>query len=269
MENGIKINDFYYEKDDIITTDKYLNFCKSNSNISYIKIDYFYIGNFIWRGKLHPTDVKNICITGHSDYPLTETIANKFKLIFGTNRQCDSNNCFALPLGIGNYCEDSPLHKIYGDTNILIDIHRNNTQKENLSYMNFNPDTYPTERNYVFDKFYKNSWTNVGSIENTLNGRIKYLQEIKKSKFVFCPRGNGIDTHRLWETLYVGSIPIVKFDNNAHHMFLDLPILFVENWDCITEEFLFQKYNEFINKKWNMTKLKFEFWENFINKSIC
>jgi hypothetical protein len=174
-----------------------------------------------------------------------------------------------LPLGIGNYCEDSPLHKIYGDTNILIDIHRNNTQKENLSYMNFNPDTYPTERNYVFDKFYKNSWTNVGSIENTLNGRIKYLQEIKKSKFVFCPRGNGIDTHRLWETLYVGSIPIVKFDNNAHHMFLDLPILFVENWDCITEEFLFQKYNEFINKKWNMTKLKFEFWENFINKSIC
>jgi hypothetical protein len=36
-----------------------------------------------------------------------------------------------------------------------------------------------------------------------------YLTEILEHKFVLCPEGNGVDTHRLWETLYLGRIPVV------------------------------------------------------------
>ena len=37
----------------------------------------------------------------------------------------------------------------------------------------------------------------------------KYASLAAKHRFVACPEGNGIDTHRFWETLYRGSIPII------------------------------------------------------------
>jgi hypothetical protein len=36
-----------------------------------------------------------------------------------------------------------------------------------------------------------------------------YLGELSKHYFCLCPRGNGIDTHRFWEALYLGVIPVV------------------------------------------------------------
>lgn len=46
-----------------------------------------------------------------------------------------------------------------------------------------------------------------------LDGRIApdhYSLLAQQFKFIASPRGNGVDTHRFWETLYRGSIPIVK-----------------------------------------------------------
>lgn len=37
----------------------------------------------------------------------------------------------------------------------------------------------------------------------------EYLYELSRHYFVLCPRGNGIDTHRFWETLYLGGIPMI------------------------------------------------------------
>ena len=37
-----------------------------------------------------------------------------------------------------------------------------------------------------------------------------YMDHINKNKFVCCPRGNGIDTYRFWECIYMGSVPIVE-----------------------------------------------------------
>jgi hypothetical protein len=36
-----------------------------------------------------------------------------------------------------------------------------------------------------------------------------YVTELASHQFVFCPRGNGIDTHRYWEALYTGGQPII------------------------------------------------------------
>ena len=59
----------------------------------------------------------------------------------------------------------------------------------------------------------------------------RFAQEMNEYKFVACPRGNGIDTHRFWETLYRGSVPIVianKWSNSLKY--LDLPLIEVSNW---------------------------------------
>lgn len=50
-------------------------------------------------------------------------------------------------------------------------------------------------------------------------------------KYVACPRGNGIDTHRFWEVLYRGAVPVVKKSNWSSSLkILSLPMLEVDSW---------------------------------------
>lgn len=59
----------------------------------------------------------------------------------------------------------------------------------------------------------------------------RFAQEMNEYKFVACPRGNGIDTHRFWEALYRGSVPIVIASKWSKSLkYLDLPLIEVSNW---------------------------------------
>jgi hypothetical protein len=253
-------------KDDIITTDGYLDFC-TKENICYIKTDFFFVGQINWRGQIHPLKVEDVCVIGHSDYPVTDRISESFKKVFCINKQGSNTNTFGIPLGITNDCDDTPLHRIYGDKDIMVDVINMDIPKKYLTYLNFNVSTFPVERQNIMNLFAGKEWSYTGKIENTLEGRKNFLIDIKSSKFVFCPRGNGIDTHRLWETLYMGSFPIVRRET-AHELFEDLPILFVDDWNIITEEFLNNKYEEMSNKEWCLDKLKLSYWTKFIKDNI-
>jgi len=253
--------------DDIITTDGYLSFCKEN-NITYTKTDCFDHSPFYWRGEYHTVDASsNVCVIGHSDRPITNEISKRYDLVFGINNISLNKNSYGLPLGITNDCDDSPMHKIYGNKEIMLKIINEDINKINLLYMNFDIRTLPIEREYVYNLFSNKNWTKTGKIENTLQGRENFLRDIKSSKFVLCPRGNGIDTHRLWEALYMGSIPIVKYEN-AHKQFIDLPILFISDWNHISENFLNEKYEQIIDQEYDLEKLKISYWFNFIKTKI-
>ena len=58
-----------------------------------------------------------------------------------------------------------------------------------------------------------------------------YPELLRGSTWIACPRGNGIDTHRVWESLYVGSKPIV-LDNSWSRSLLSLgyPLLLSKDW---------------------------------------
>lgn len=60
----------------------------------------------------------------------------------------------------------------------------------------------------------------------------KSLAKLNSSyKKVAAVRGNGVDTHRLWEILYLGSIPVVKIDAWSLSLRgLGLPLEYVEDW---------------------------------------
>lgn len=63
---------------------------------------------------------------------------------------------------------------------------------------------------------------------------VKYAALAGRYRFVACPRGNGLDTHRFWETLYRGSIPIVKQSIWSDLVGeLGVPLIAIEEW---TEE---------------------------------
>lgn len=59
--------------------------------------------------------------------------------------------------------------------------------------------------------------------------RTAYYQA--RHRFIAVPRGNGVDTHRLWESLYRGSIPIVLENEWSRSLVkLGLPILMIQEW---------------------------------------
>lgn len=60
----------------------------------------------------------------------------------------------------------------------------------------------------------------------------EYNALVASYKFVACVRGNGVDTHRTWETLYRGRYPILINNLWARSLqSLNLPIYLVKNWD--------------------------------------
>ena len=91
----------------------------------------------------------------------------------------------------------------------------------------------------------------------------EYLDNIYNHKFVFSPEGNGMDTHRTWECLYVGTIPIERRNLN-NRFYTDLPICFVDNWEDLTEEFLESEFIRIKSVHGIWKKLTFEYWKNKI-----
>lgn len=53
--------------------------------------------------------------------------------------------------------------------------------------------------------------------------------------FELCPEGNGLDTHRFYEALYLNTIPIVK-KNSLESLYRKYPCVIVNDWNEITEE---------------------------------
>ena len=119
---------------------------------------------------------------------------------------------------------------------------------------------------------------------------IDYLEEMSQYKFAVSPRGWGPDCYRTWEALLVGTIPIVRrcqFDqyiargsdvadcgqtcsltsdqgSQLDRLYEDLPILVIDEWEEITEEFLEQKYAEIQAKTSRREKLYLEYWKQKI-----
>jgi hypothetical protein len=67
-----------------------------------------------------------------------------------------------------------------------------------------------------------------------------YLNEIRNHKFIACPRGhaNCYDTHKIWESLYLRRVPVVRDFPYFRRLLQGFPVLFVKEWSDITEQFL-------------------------------
>jgi hypothetical protein len=82
--------------------------------------------------------------------------------------------------------------------------------------------------------------------------------------FIVCPPGNGIDTHRTWEVLCLGRIPIVQ-KSPLNKVYEGLPIVEVDDWNDISEEWLEIKFKEIIQGKFKYERLFLNYWINRIN----
>lgn len=93
---------------------------------------------------------------------------------------------------------------------------------------------------------------------------VDYMKEMAQYKFTVSPRGYGIDCYRTWEAVLAGSIPIVR-SSQLDPLYKNLPILIIDKWEDLSEEFLNQKYKEITSKKYDLSPLFIEYWLDKIN----
>jgi len=103
-----------------------------------------------------------------------------------------------------------------------------------------------------------------GWITRSMKGWKAWYEAVQEHKFVACPIGHGYDTHRAWEVLLAGSIPVVE-TTTMDSMYEHLPVLIVQNWTEVTRPFLDDVYDRFRNRKTFMVeKLFFRYWRQLI-----
>jgi hypothetical protein len=92
-------------------------------------------------------------------------------------------------------------------------------------------------------------------------GRVSYLTMLGSHDFVVCPRGNGLDTHRLWETIYMGGIPVVLRHPVIAAVTRDLPILMIEDWSQILDEDLRRsEWQRIRTATWDYRRASLSYW---------
>ncbi len=101
--------------------------------------------------------------------------------------------------------------------------------------------------------------------------RKRYIKDLSLYKYNICPSGEGVDTHRFWESLIVKTIPIVKksdFIENLNRF--NIPMLILESWEelyDISENDLSSLYEKYLKQFKENNFVKLEFWLELINQS--
>ena len=174
--------------------------------------------------------------------------SSKIKRVYAQNIDVDepvSEKLTLLPIGIANSMwKHGNLEEFY---TVMQETYKNN--KNNSIYVNINPNTYDYRKN-ILDKIKEKNNFDL-SLGKTY---IEYLRELASYRFCLCIRGNGIDTHRFWESLYLGVIPVIinnkttKCTNFIQYLKqLDVPFYEIKNDNL---DMMFTKYdNNYFNEK--------------------
>jgi hypothetical protein len=209
-------------------------------------------------------DKKLIVITHNSDANVDFPPSDNVVKWFSQNVNIIHPRVESIPIGLENNRWFKDIHK---KEKMLAKLKEARTYK-NLVYMNHNISTNPAKRFRVYELLKDKPWV---TVDMGCNGSQfdEYLDNIYNHKFVICPEGNGIDTHRIWECLYMGTIPIIEDNINNSFYKCFLPTTLIKDWAEVNEVFLQNDYNIIPHVDWNIEMLTFEYWKNKIHGTLC
>jgi len=155
------------------------------------------------------------------DSPLVQRIltCQNLNLWYAQNLCFDHDKLTLLPIGLANSMWPHGNLQFFENPDTL------NIDKSMDVYFQFNIDTNPSKRQTCFDALSgKLPWLpTINPLDN--------LNRLKSYRFCICPEGNGVDTHRLWEALYLQVVPIVlntPFSTILHSY--GVPLLILDHW---------------------------------------
>lgn len=231
------------------------------------------VPNFIMSDPRSTLDFFSI-VTHNGDLPVTDALVDfvskrrGFKTWHGQNIECRRNNVYSIPIGLENdhhFTHVGKRSQIYEASKRAARV-----VPTRMAYMNFSFWTRRDERTHLRNVLRGQKFVTDDCVESVVQENYSsWINKVLDHQYVLCPRGNGIDTHRLWETLYLGRIPIVKREINTD-FYSDLPILVVDSWDEVTENLLEKNLKRLSDmNNFNLDMLKFSYWKNKIESEAA
>ena len=201
-----------------------------------------------------------IIITHCSDYGIFDIHHKildlpKIKAWYGINCHTKHSKLHSLPIGMTT-CD-----KAHGNMELLENVVKEKNEKTRLLYVNCDVRSNPLKRKAIVDLMKKKGYNTIVGVKPLKQD--EYWRELASSKFVISPPGNGVDCHRIWESIYLGTIPIVE-NHSVLNDFKDLPILFIDDWNIISDEYLNKMYDEIKGKSYNLEKCYMAYWQSVI-----
>ena len=194
------------------------------------------------KNKFIPFLKNKIIISHNSDDEINENnLINNAKVQFSQNCLIKAKNLVPIPIGIENtqWFNHAIFHKV----------RKMDIPKTKNIYFLFSVKTHKSRRN-CFDILSKKlEW-------NTKLSKEEYFKELKRHKYAICPRGNGLDTHRLWECFYLDVIPIMLKSDSTN--ISGLPIIYLDKWENLAV-----LTNKFVNQQ--LSKISMSFYAQFLH----
>lgn len=97
---------------------------------------------------------------------------------------------------------------------------------------------------------------------------VKYARLLGDHKFAISPEGNGIDCHRHYESLIMGTIPVVEDSLEMRESYGNVPILYTVDYSEITTDYLEKVYPSFLSRRWDFSQLFLSSWPPGIQQGI-
>lgn len=245
-------------------TNTFLNPKKVKQNeFIFIKTDFI----SIFFKNIHPkiNNSYNL-ITHNSDLSVSNNDIllkdNKIKLWFAQNLNVEAKqDVLPLPIGLENL-RFNRFGKI------------NNFQIENKKDLNkIILSSFETSTNFLERKELKNIAKELRIVQEfkTKNNKV-YANELSKFFYNLCPSGNGLDSHRVWESLCLNVIPIMiknTFSQNLNN--IGIPILLLNNWEdlySLKADYLIYNYEETVSKNNLQSFSTFNYWKTYIESNL-
>jgi len=80
--------------------------------------------------------------------------------------------------------------------------------------------------------------------------RMTFWSELQNHAFSLSPSGYGIDTHRCWEILHMGSVPIVLNSPIAQKLYIHYPIIIINKWEDVFQPGALQQFKQDIEYRY-------------------
>jgi hypothetical protein len=191
-----------------------------------------------------PPSKKIRLVVHNTDETFDDSIFNTIKQYTNSVYAVNSSaqGVIQIPLGFRD--------NMYTPHKVLDEVYNTKSDKERdvLCLLNFSiHGDENSERSHAHRAFKDFKWVKVDTnitpqlhIEHTnpetIRLRNDFYNKLKQTKFVICPFGAGKDTHRVYESLFFGCIPVIK-TSFLDSMYNDIGGCWIVNdWSEVTEE---------------------------------
>ena len=215
-------------------------------------------------------DKKFIVVSGNSDGGIKYNASrwdsyswkNENNIVHWFMQNCDVKEPNVTPIPIG--LENLYVFKRDVKQELMVDLVNANIPKENKVYLCFRRGTNSEQRNSAYKAFSGLSWATCEEGENGTQNIKPYFNQMIKHQFILSPDGNGMDTVRTWEALYMGAIPIVKRHVFSEYFAKYLPIIIIDSYEEVTQDMLI---NSMKDRTFNYDMLNVSYWGKEIRKA--